>query len=280
VHELAHQTGCGPGGVAAAWDETVADQASDICAGTVRDQLQLRDQAAASDPRASPEDWNFTAVDLTALQQRGVTLRFDADSTWFPAALRQNLRNTLIYLLAPLTAEPRTEGVNPTDLFHGHVVVPHGQDPASLISQRNAWTRDIVDTRQHVLGPDGRVTDANLGAYRQETTRLAGTAGPLLASALRAPGAAVIYHTYEFPAPGSPQNQIRRGAPRRNCLTPVSTNVPAPYTAPDLDDASSYQRDYTHIFQFAFLVDRTGVIHVRPNFVEELSDVVGRPLNH
>jgi hypothetical protein len=280
VHELAHQTGCRPGGVAAAWDEAVVNEAADICVGTVQDQLDLHNRAAAADPRTSPEDWNFTALDLAALQQRGTGLRFDSDSSWFPAPLRQNLRNTLIYLLAPLTAEPRTEGVNPTDLFHGHVVVPHGEDPASLISQRDAWTTDIVDTRQRVLGAGLRVTDANRGAYRQETRRLEGTAGPLLESALRAPGAAVIYHTFEFPAPGSPQSQIRRGAPRRNCLTRVSTNVPAPYTAPDLDDASSYQRDYTHIFQFAFLVDRTGVIHVRPNFVEELSDVVGRPLNH
>jgi len=279
VHELAHQTGCGPRGVAEAWIEAVVNEAADICVGTVQDQLDLHNRAAAADPRASSEDWNFTALDLAALQQRGTGLRFDSDSSWFPAPLRQNLRNTLIYLLAPLTAEPRSEGINPTDLFHGHVVVPHGEDPASLISQRDAWTTDIVETRARVLGPDRRVTEANRGAYRQETRRLEGTAGPLLASALRAPGAAVIYHTFEFPAAGSPQSQIRRGAPRRNCLTRVSTNVPAPYTAPDLDDASTYQRDYTHIFQFAFLVDRTGVIHVRPNFVEELSDVAGRPLN-
>ena len=278
IHELAHQTGCAPTGNASAWDESVANQASDICIGTVQEQLQLRDQAAAVDPAASPEDWNFTGQDLRSLQQRRTQLRFAADSNWFPAPLRENLRNTIIYLLAPSSAEARTQGINPTDLFHGHLVVPHGADPQSLLSLRDAWTQDLVSTRQRVLSPEPRVTDQNLAAYRGEVGRLSATSGPLLNAAVRQRGAAVIYHTFEFAAPGSPQAQIQAGSPRRNFRTPLFTNVPEPYSAPDPDNASSYQRDYTHIYQFSFLVDRMGVIHVRPDFRQELSDVTGTPM--
>jgi hypothetical protein len=58
---------------------------------------------------------------------------------------------------------------------------------------------------------------------------------------------------------------------------PLDTNKPAPYSPPDPVNASSYDKEYSHIFQFAFLIDQKGEIHIRPGSVTELSTVTGKP---
>ncbi len=286
VHELAHLAGCRPDpvtglGNATSFDETVANHVADVCVGDAAARSAFATQARAVSPTAA-EDWDFTAVDMLALQLRGGTLTFASDSDWFPAALRTNLRNTLLFMLVPRTDAARTGGVNPRDLFHGHVVVPRAAAASSLTGARDRWRADLLDTRARVLDASGQVTGANLAAWRTEVQRLAAAATPLLDQVVGISGAAVIYHSYEFPERTAPEYSIPGGDPRRNTITPLGTNTPSPYTAPDINDASSYMTGssapYTHIFQFSFLIDRDGVIHVRPELGRELSDVTGTPM--
>lgn len=281
LHELTHVSDC-YGGHGESFAEVTPDQAADVCIGTVLQQLELRDRAAAASTAA--EDWNFSPTDMISLKGRGLTLRFEGDSQWFPSAMQENLRNTILYLLVPRTDQPRTAGVNPTDFFHGHLVVPRGHEPQSLIDQRNSWYTAISDARERALGPGSHapVTAGNLANYQAEMPGLTRISTPLITAAIAQPGAAVIYHTFEFPQAGSAGARIQAGSPIRNFRTPLSNNSPEPYTEPAIDNASSYMDNpsapYVHIYQFSFLIDRTGVVHVRPDFARELSDVVGAPV--
>ena len=78
------------------------------------------------------------------------------------------------------------------------------------------------------------------------------------------PGAAVMYHTYEFISPSdltSQGKEIKNDDPRRHYVTPLDTNTPRQYTPPSPD---SYEKDYLVLLPFSFLVDSQGQAHVRP----------------
>jgi len=101
--------------------------------------------------------------------------------------------------------------------------------------------------------------------------------------AAKVPGAAVMYHTFEFSQPTDLAlmgQKIDPNSRRRNYVTPLDTNRPAPYTTPT---GGTYEKEYTIVTQFSFLVDKTGAVHVRPfdastGFTSlELSTITGKP---
>ena len=225
-------------------------------------------------PAAAPtEDWNFTPAEHGALRAGGGALSFASGSDWMPEPLRRNLLATLERLLDPALTPSATAGVNVRDFYHGHVVVPRGAMPAASRTALAAYGSEEERRYTAALGSTtGDVTAGNLEAFRQALRELHPFATRVLTPALAVPGAAVIYHTFEMSGP-----PMRAGDPRRNWRTPLDTNTPAPYDPPDPDNASSYERDYAHVFQFAFLVDSQGRIHVQPNSTFELRAVTGEP---
>jgi hypothetical protein len=228
------------------------------------------------DRTLTSDDWDFTPAEFGALRSRGRSLRFAPGSGWFPAALQRNVIATLNAVLDPARRPSATAGVNVRDFYHGHVVVPRsGPRPASIAAADTAYERERERRYAGALGGRsfGDVTARTLPAFTQAVRATLPLAGRLSAAALRQPGAAVIYHTFETNMPSG----MGVGDPRRNWKTPLSTNQPSPYSPPDPRSASSYSQNYYHVFQFAFLVDHRGRIHVRPGSTRELSTVTGRP---
>ena len=87
--------------------------------------------------------------------------------------------------------------------------------------------------------------------------------GTLMTNAMSIPGAAVMYHTFEFNQPldlKAKGQKLNPQDPRRHYVTPLDTNMPRQYSPP----SPSYEVEFTHITSFTFLVDGNGAIHVRP----------------
>jgi hypothetical protein len=76
---------------------------------------------------------------------------------------------------------------------------------------------------------------------------------------------------------------IKAGDPRRNWWTPNETNIPESFAPPNPDFAPSYSigpdAPFIHVFEFGFLIDRNGEVHIRPGSLRELSTVTGKPLD-
>jgi ribosomal protein L1 len=73
-------------------------------------------------------------------------------------------------------------------------------------------------------------------------------------------------------------SSMKAGSSVRNIMTPIG-GTPAGYSPPNENDAGSYIKDYKHVFQFAFLVDEKGVIHLTVGTTSNLSKVTGTPMN-
>jgi len=201
--------------------------------------------------KSAPE-WNFTPSDYSKLKGRGRKLVLHKSSYWLPFKLRQNLLNTLHYLLDESRIPLATEGVNICDLYHGHLVAlkkaekPHLEEGMSMSSALKAYTDAANET-------------------------------------LKIQGAAVVYHTFEFYRP----TPMKEGAPRRNYMTPLSTNIPEPYTPPDINSAFSIltRGGYSPAFTFDFLINNEGVVYAMPRILFDiglkggLEAIVGRPIN-
>lgn len=221
------------------------------------------------------EDWDFTPADYAALVKQGKELRFAADSDWFPKPLRENLLTTLKFALTSKNPV-RTAGVNITDFYHGHFVVPIAKASDDLKARASAFEKKGQDLQGKALGKNyfDDITKENLGAYTkamQETEKLA---TPLLQEALKIEGAAVHYHTFERGGP-----KMKFGSKTRNILTPVG-GTPAGYDPSGTEsDANAFRKEYWEVLQFAFLVDEAGVVHVTVGTITNLSRVTGTPIN-
>lgn len=218
--------------------------------------------------------WNFTPGDFANLQRANKTLTFAPDSSWFPAPLQENLQKTLEFVLDSARSPSATEGVNAVDFFHGHLVVK--KDPATkdkvktASAQGQAADRALQAARKKEFGEVkffGRnpiKTPDAIAKYDKILADVAPTFTKVLADTAKLPGAAVMYHTFEFNDPSDLKVQGKKRAsddPRRHYVTPLDTNAPRQYTPPSPD---TYEKEFTHISKFVFQIDAQGAIHVRP----------------
>lgn len=235
-----------------------------------------------STTKATPaDDWNFTPEDYAQLTSGGKKLKVSSDSAWFPAPLQENLLATLNSLLGP-TAGPRgTHGINIRDFYHGHVVIKKQKEddflPANVADKLGTYFGQQKGEYSKALGGKdfNRVTPENLPAFTEAVKRTSKVATDVLNEALKEKGVAVVYHTFEEAKHRPPE--IKSGDPRRNYVTPLDTNKPQPFSPPDPDHASSYSKEYAHVFEFGFLIDRNGEVHIRPGSIREFSTFTGKP---
>ncbi|HEU4930954.1 MAG TPA: DUF4157 domain-containing protein [Pyrinomonadaceae bacterium] len=249
--------------------------------------------APAGTVRTKIPGWNFTPEDYAKLRGAQKDLTMAPDSSWFPAKLQENLLKTLAFVLGPTVpvpvdplsnpltsfckatkiSPPATEGVNALDFFHGHLVIK--KDPATTKEAKAAektaekFQKDVSKARKKAIGSTSyvsgyRMDDKKIAAYTEALEKVAPTLTGPMETISKIPGAAVMYHTYEFMSPFDlmVKGQKRKSDdPRRHYVTPVDTNTPRQYTPPS---PATYEKEFTHIAQFAFLVDTKGEVHVRP----------------
>lgn len=218
------------------------------------------------------EDWNFTPDDYGSLTKTKGKLKFDSDSDWFTQPFKENLLATLNELLDPKRKAPATQGINVSDFFHGHVVVKgSGSQRLKDLRDEHKYQRE-EQNKKHTGSEVANVTEKNLPNFRKAVAGSMASATAILVDVAKEKDAAVLYHTFEYNNP----LKLKAGSSQRNYMTPLG-GKPSGYSPPDPDGASSAYRDYLHLLQFAFLVDETGVIHVRPGSISELSTVTGKP---
>jgi hypothetical protein len=232
--------------------------------------------------------WNFTPSDFAQLQGSGKDLTISPDSNWFPLRLQDNLLSTLRFLLGPRVSPSGTEGVNVLDFFHGHLVVDRkdllldleGKElPPEATKHAEEFEKQEKSAAAKTLGGELRatkwgpyltfhrgypVTARNLPAFTTAIEELLPAFGNVLEEGAKVPGAAVVYHTFEFATPSdiaAKGQKLNPKNPRRHYVTPLDTNTPRQYTEPS--DAT-YEKEYIIIAPFSFLVDITGAVHVRP----------------
>jgi hypothetical protein len=242
---------------------------------------------------AQNEDWDFTPADYdTLMKTKEGDLRFGDDSAWFPKALQDNLKTTLKFVLTAKNP-PRTAGVNVTDFYHGHFVIPkHKGKLPTVVIERGDFIRKQEKLEFEALEPGKKykggftaedVTTKTLPKYTEIMPDIEKAATPVLEEAIKVPNAAVIYHTYEHNKPTG----MKSSDPTRNIITPISA-TPKDYIYPNLgtsggcpNTAEAYLCEYETILDFAFLVDRIGVVHVRPSDKPRiLSTVTGFPIKN
>jgi hypothetical protein len=239
---------------------------------TVGNQAVVR--ALVPQPLLQRDDWDFTPADYAALVKQKQSLRFEADSAWFPKPFQENLCKTLIFALTS-TNPARTAGINIEDFYHGHVLVPRGTKTDDLRAKVAGFVKKSEELQAKALGRKSfdPVTEQNIGAYTKAMQATEKLATPILEEVAKIKGAAVIYHTYEWTGP-----KMKPGSPTRNILTPIA-GTPAGYDPSGVEkDANQYSDEYDDILQFAFLVDDRGVVHVTVGTIPNLSRVTGTPL--
>ena len=233
-----------------------------------------------------PDDWDFTPQDYAELTTGKKQLRVSSDSSWMPKPFQENILATLNYLLGPTEGPRGTYGVNVRDFYHGHVCIKKEKDnmeeglPPTFISDKIGTYLGYEKSAQAIIGGEtGRVTQQNLPAYTQAVKRSMPAAGDALNAAALVRTVGIVYHTMEEKA--YRPADIKAGDPRRNYWTPNATNKPEPFAPPDPDFAPSYSigpnAPFIHVFEFSFLVDRNGEVHIVPGSLRELSTVTGKP---
>jgi hypothetical protein len=239
--------------------------------------------AAARADSDTFDGWNFTHEDYRALVRRGGQLRFASDSDWFPKELRANLKATLDYALDPALSPSVTDGINAKDFYHGHI----GCDDESRAVRREIGqeVEQALKLEDKVFADRGFEHDY-LGdtAEATDTVRRYGEAvkagetvfGEMLERLIRrklCKRLLVVYHTYEAHHPAD--GVLRNHDPRRNIVTYDDKLKPIGFRPPELDNASSWTDLFANVMQFAFLVDREGVIHVTFGTTHQLARVTG-----
>ena len=236
--------------------------------------IQQRTAPATPTIRRDPiPGWNFKPSDFARVQQAGVGITMAADSSFFPAKLQENLLKTIAFVLGPAIMPPATEGVNAVDFFHGHLVIkkdPKTADQAKAAEAKgDTFKTKLATERTKALGREVKfsggypLTDQNVGKYTKAVEKLLPSFGNLLDDTSKLPGAAIMYHTFEFNQPSDLKAQGKKLAaqdPRRHYVTPLDTNQPKQYSPP----TGGYESEFTHITSFSFLVDDKGKVHVRP----------------
>jgi hypothetical protein len=234
---------------------------------------------------SKPEDWDFTPDDYAELTAGKKQLRVSSDSSWVPQPFQDNVLATLNYLLGPTQGERGTYGVNVRDFFHGHVVIKKDNldekfPPDNVADAIQAYNAKETAEYTKALGSTyGKVTQENLPAFSQAVKRTLPAAGDVFKASAGVRNVGVVYHTFEIP---EFRPEMRSGSPRRNYFTPNATNKPEPFATPDLDKAPSYtigpNAPFIHVFEFGFLIDRNGEVHITPGSVREFSSFVGKPV--
>lgn len=235
---------------------------------------------------APPDDWDFTPEDYAELSAGKKQLRVSSDSSWVPAPFQANVLATLNYLLGPTEGPRGTYGVNVRDFYHGHVCIKKDKDkmeeslpPVNVSDKIGTYLGYESAANVTIGGETGRVTQQNLPAYTKAVKNSLPAAGDILNEALKSKNVGVVYHTMEEKA--YRPADVKAGDPRRNYWTPNETNKPEPFAPPNPDFAPSYSigpnAPFIHVFEFSFLVDRNGEVHIRPGSVRELSTVTGKP---
>ena len=181
------------------------------------------------------------------------------DSAWFPAKYQENLLKTLAFVLGPQLSSTATEGVNALDFFHGHLVIK--RDPATAKAAKVAdakarkFDTELQKATTKALGAinfqNYTLTEKQIGAYGQALEKLEPSLASLLEDGAKVPGAAVMYHTFEFTKPSDVKAKGLPKVPedpRRHVVTPLDTNSPSRYTPPP----GGYETEYVHIVRFAF----------------------------
>ncbi len=232
-------------------------------------------QEATPAKESQPEDWNFTPSDFAKLVEAKKKLKMASDSTWVAQKLQDNIIATLNHLLDPNLTPSATTGVSVEDLYHGHLALPKSATFAPALREaKKEFEAEEEKVEKDVLG--GTTLDvpaAKVPAYTKAMKeRLLPKLAVVFNEAAKVTGAVVIYHTFEHNMPAG----MKVGDPRRNWKTPLDTNVPEPYSPPDINNASSWMREFSNVIQFSFLVDREGGIHVRTGSDFILSTVTGR----
>ncbi|HEU4511087.1 MAG TPA: DUF4157 domain-containing protein [Pyrinomonadaceae bacterium] len=238
-------------------------------------------QETKSTTKAEPaDDWDFTPADYEALSSGGKKLKVSSDSAWFPAPLQENLLATLNFLLGPTKGPRGTHGVNIRDFYHGHVVIKKQKEddflPENVAGKVGTYFAHQKAEYTKALGKEfNPVTQENLPEFTQAVKRTSATATDLLNEALKEKGVAIVYHTFEERK--HRPSDIKSGDPRRNYVTPLDTNKPESFSPPNPDSANSYSKQYAHVFEFGFLIDRNGEVHIRPGSIREFSTFTGKP---
>jgi hypothetical protein len=126
-------------------------------------------------------------------------------------------------------------------------------------------------------------TRAEVARYAAEIKALESSFTDVLNETIQIPGAAVVYHTFEYNQPTdlkAASQRLDSESPRRQYVTPLDTNTPAPFGSP----SRNYKNEYPPVLDFSFLVDGDGAVHVRPfdsgppssgNTTNELSTITG-----
>jgi len=159
------------------------------------------------------------------------------------------------------------------DFFHGHLVIK--KDPATDTEAKAAVTaaekfdKDLEKRKKTATGNSGfssgyRMNETRIAAYKDVLEKVQPSLASLMESALAIKGAAVMYHTFEFNNPHDLKvkgQKLDASNPRRHYVTPIDTNTPVQYTPPA---SATYEKEFTHVVRFSFLVDTQGMVHVRP----------------
>jgi len=229
--------------------------------------------ADATDPSGLEEDWCFTRDDYAALLKKGGELTFGKDSAWFPKTLQENLKTTLDFVLT--SENPvRTTGISIEDFFHGHILMSKiGSEELTTLRQKiRDYRKESSAIRAEALGGDrfADITEENLDAYIQGVKNAEKLARPLIDEALKVPGGAVLYHTFEYNLPEG----MKPGSPVRCILTPIGEE-PRGYDPSGTENGFKFFDYYRQVVVFTFLVDQNGVIHVTLGLTRDLSKATG-----
>jgi hypothetical protein len=262
---------------------------STSCSGSKQHEVapgKTKEKEKPKQTNAPADDWDFTPDDYAQLSAGKKKLRVSSDSSWFPEPFQANVLATLNYLLGPTEGERGTYGVNVRDFYHGHVCIKkekleqEGFPPTNVTDKIGTYHGYKTSAEATIGGLTGRVTEQNLPAYTQAVQRSLPAAGDALNEAAKVKNVGIVYHTFEEK---EHRPEMRSGDPRRNYWTPNDTNTPEGFTTPDPDFAPSYsigpKAPFIHVFEFGFLVDRNGEVHIRPGSLRELSTVTGKPLD-
>lgn len=236
----------------------------------------VQGRAGAPDVLRRKEDWDFTLKDFVALRKGKGDLKISADSGFVPSKLGENILNTLRFALDAKRSPSATEGINPADFYHGHLIVPDNKAGLSIdaIEARSKYQKERKAQTIKTLGGEfENVTDKNVAAYVKAMQTTLPLLGLAMQEVMKIKGAAVMYHTYETTAVAK---DIAPADPRRNIITPFDTNQPQSYHLPK--GSSRYTDHYIEYVEFSFLVDQKGEVHVRPGGRDPLSMITGKPV--
>jgi Domain of unknown function (DUF4157) len=245
--------------------------------------VQAHDGAPAM-IRRKTEDWNYTRADFSALKKSKGDLKISADSNWVPAKVKENILSTLRFALDAARSPTVTDGINLSDFYHGHLVVPNKgkSNDVSIDADeaRHKFGRELTKVKEDTLGGEFEdVKSKNYDAYAKALKTTYPAMAKSMDEIVKTAGGGVMYHTYEISAPAdlpAKSGSLSPSDPRRNIFTPFATNTPDNYHLKK--GMTDFTDEFVNFMEFTFLVDKNGDAHVRPGGRDPLSTVIGKPV--